>query len=129
MTVPIPEVNAVVQLPARGLTVVEEMYLHPQQDSFAEAEEYCYIPPGDTSSEQYRLATFSYSSYPEELLEERTLTVGQLAQTGFYFRGRGKEIQCYSCGRVFEEWNLDDNPQDTRLHYRGCRHVMKMTRR
>jgi len=52
-----------------------------------------YIPPGNLSSEKYRLATFA--KFPA-----KTIEASILAMNGFYYTGDKSKIKCFSCGVV-----------------------------
>jgi len=60
-------------------------------------------------------ASFSSETNPRPIV---------LSRIGFYYTGRGKEVQCYSCGATYSDWTQHDDP--VQVHRRispQCRHL------
>ena len=71
----------------------------------------------------YRLATLS--ALPPSVPVSRV----RLADAGFYFRGQGDEVTCYSCRAQHSGWTGGDAPME--VHRRlspQCEHVMRRDR-
>ncbi|KAK7107240.1 baculoviral IAP repeat-containing protein 3-like [Littorina saxatilis] len=77
-----------------------------------------FNPDIDLAHLGYRLATLGALSglFPVSRVK--------LADAGFYFRGQGDEMTCYSCRVRHSGWTREDNPMD--VHRRlspSCQHV------
>ena len=82
-----------------------------------------FNPALDLAHPGYRLATLS--ALPPTVPVSRV----KLADAGFYFRGQGDEVTCYSCQQRHSGWSRDDNPMD--VHRRlspTCEHVLQADR-
>ncbi|XP_076805788.1 baculoviral IAP repeat-containing protein 7-A-like [Clavelina lepadiformis] len=73
-----------------------------------------YIPPGDPTTETYRLSTFKL--FPREV----QIDVRKLASAGFYFTGFKDRTKCFSCGQSVQEWEFKDDPKLLRWHRSDC---------
>ena len=80
-------------------------------------------PDVDLAHVGYRLATLS--ALPPSVPVSRI----RLADAGFYFRGHGDEVTCYSCRVRHAGWTSGDNPMEVhrRLSPR-CEHVARRDR-
>ena len=80
-------------------------------------------PDVDLAHVGYRLATLS--ALPPSVPVSRI----RLADAGFYFRGHGDEVTCYSCRVRHAGWTSGDNPME--VHRRlspHCEHVARRDR-
>merc|ERR1739838_677302 len=73
-----------------------------------------YIPPGETSSESYRLST--YIKFPVV----SPVNPRQLASSGFYFTGYKDRVKCFSCSLCVENWVQGDDVRLPRWHRDNC---------
>lgn len=80
-------------------------------------------PAVDFAHAGYRLASFS--AFPATVTVSRV----RLADAGFYYRGEGDEVVCYSCEARRSGWRQGDNPLEVhrRLSPR-CQHVANRDR-
>nr|XP_039247440.1 death-associated inhibitor of apoptosis 1-like [Styela clava] len=87
-------------------------------DNVGEAGYRCvHIPPGDTSEEVYRLATFA--KYPPN----STVKVWDLATAGCYYTGYKDRTRCFGCGIGTENWQIEDSVFDKKWHKEDCEMV------
>ncbi|KAK7493126.1 hypothetical protein BaRGS_00015647 [Batillaria attramentaria] len=80
-------------------------------------------PALDLAHVGYRLATLS--ALPPSVPVSRV----QLADAGFYYRGQGDEMICYSCHTRYSGWTSQDKPME--VHRRispDCPHVVERDR-
>ncbi|XP_070188763.1 uncharacterized protein [Littorina saxatilis] len=77
-------------------------------------------PDIDLAHLGYRLATLAAlpSSFPVSRVK--------LADEGFYFRGQGDEMTCYSCHMRYSGWAQTDNPVEIHRRFSPqCAHVLR----
>ncbi|XP_070188899.1 serine-rich adhesin for platelets-like [Littorina saxatilis] len=82
-----------------------------------------FNPALDLAHVGYRLATLG--ALPARVPTSRI----KLADAGFYFRGQGDEVICYSCEKRHSGWTRQDNPLE--IHRRlspECSHILQRDR-
>ncbi len=52
--------------------------------------------------------------------------VEQLIEAGFYYTGKGVQVQCFSCG-VLKDWNYEDDPWEQHANFEKCEHFQLWT--